>query len=248
MCKGNAFLRYLFHTGLCTNYQQPSAGPTAQRARGQNIHTFMQIFADKYSPQEDRTEMVRLLDRQPAVPFGTRRTRTLHDRHPAAQRDRHAPHGAHAQQHAAGRAGAPGPHDGQNACWVPGMDHASIATEAKVVAKLQEEGIEKSSLTREEFLRHAWEWKEKYGGMILRQLRKLGASCDWERTAFTMDDPAPKASSRSSATSTKKAKSTAAYAWSTGIPRRRRPCRTKRSCSARPHGKLYYLRYLVEGT
>ena len=78
---------------------------------------------------------------------------------------------------------------GKNACWVPGMDHASIATEAKVVAMLREKGIEKSSLTREEFLRHAWEWKEKYGGVILKQLRKLGASCDWERTCFTMDEP-----------------------------------------------------------
>ena len=77
---------------------------------------------------------------------------------------------------------------GRNACWVPGMDHASIATEAKVVAMLRERGIEKSSLSREEFLRYAWEWKEKYGGMILKQLRKLGASCDWERTCFTMDD------------------------------------------------------------
>ena len=68
---------------------------------------------------------------------------------------------------------------GKNACWVPGMDHASIATEAKVVAKLKERGIEKSSLTREKFLEYAWEWKEQYGGVILRQLRKLGASCDW---------------------------------------------------------------------
>ncbi len=78
---------------------------------------------------------------------------------------------------------------GKNACWVPGTDHASIATEAKVVAKLKAEGIEKSSLTREEFLAHAWKWKEKHGGIILEQLKKLGASCDWERTAFTMDEP-----------------------------------------------------------
>lgn len=78
---------------------------------------------------------------------------------------------------------------GKNACWVPGTDHASIATEAKVVAKLKEEGIEKSSLTREEFLAHAWEWKEKHGGIILEQLKKLGASCDWDRTCFTMDTP-----------------------------------------------------------
>jgi valyl-tRNA synthetase len=77
---------------------------------------------------------------------------------------------------------------GKNACWVPGTDHASIATEAKVVAKLKEEGIEKSGLSREEFLRHSWEWKEKHGGIILEQLRKLGASCDWERTCFTMDE------------------------------------------------------------
>ncbi len=78
--------------------------------------------------------------------------------------------------------------DGKNACWVPGTDHASIATEAKVVRMLREKGIKKSDLTREEFLKHAWEWTEEYGGIILQQLRKLGASCDWERTAFTMDE------------------------------------------------------------
>ena len=78
--------------------------------------------------------------------------------------------------------------EGKNALWVPGTDHASIATEAKVVAKLAKEGIKKSDLTREEFLRHAWEWKEKHGGIILEQLKKLGASCDWSRTAFTMDE------------------------------------------------------------
>jgi len=77
---------------------------------------------------------------------------------------------------------------GKNACWVPGTDHASIATEAKVVAKLKNEGIEKSSLTRDDFMKHAWEWKEKHGGIILEQLKKLGASCDWDRTSFTMDD------------------------------------------------------------
>ncbi len=77
---------------------------------------------------------------------------------------------------------------GKNACWVPGTDHASIATEAKVVAKLKSEGIEKSTLSREEFLKHAWEWKEKHGGIILEQLKKLGASCDWGRTRFTMDE------------------------------------------------------------
>ena len=76
---------------------------------------------------------------------------------------------------------------GKNACWVPGTDHASIATEAKVVNKLKQEGISKEDLTREEFLQHAWEWKEKHGGIILEQLKKLGASCDWDRTSFTMD-------------------------------------------------------------
>ncbi len=77
---------------------------------------------------------------------------------------------------------------GKNALWVPGTDHAAIATEAKVVGKLAKDGIKKSDLTRDEFLRHAWEWKEKHGGIILEQLKKLGASCDWERTSFTMDD------------------------------------------------------------
>ena len=77
---------------------------------------------------------------------------------------------------------------GKNACWVPGTDHASIATEAKVVNKLKQEGISKEDLTREEFLQHAWEWKEKHGGIILDQLKKLGASCDWDRTSFTMDE------------------------------------------------------------
>ncbi|MBC8046565.1 MAG: valine--tRNA ligase, partial [Fimbriimonadaceae bacterium] len=76
---------------------------------------------------------------------------------------------------------------GKNACWVPGTDHASISTEAKVVGMLREKGIKKSDLTREQFLEYAWEWKEKYGGIILQQLKKLGASCDWERTNFTMD-------------------------------------------------------------
>ncbi|MES2837737.1 MAG: valine--tRNA ligase [Bacteroidota bacterium] len=76
---------------------------------------------------------------------------------------------------------------GKNACWVPGTDHASIATEAKVVALLKEQGINKKDLSREDFLKHAWEWKEKYGGIILKQLEKLGASCDWDRTKFTMD-------------------------------------------------------------
>jgi valyl-tRNA synthetase len=77
---------------------------------------------------------------------------------------------------------------GKNACWVPGTDHASIATEAKVVSLLKEQGINKKDLSREEFLKHAWSWKEKYGGIILEQLKKLGASCDWDRTRFTMEE------------------------------------------------------------
>jgi valyl-tRNA synthetase len=77
---------------------------------------------------------------------------------------------------------------GKNACWVPGTDHASIATEAKVVNKLAKEGIKKTDLTRSEFLEHAWEWTHKHGGIILEQLKKLGASCDWDRTCFTMDE------------------------------------------------------------
>ncbi len=78
--------------------------------------------------------------------------------------------------------------DGKNACWVPGTDHASIATEAKVVNRLAEQGIKKRDLTREQFLKHAWDWTDEHGGIILKQLRRLGASCDWDRTAFTMDD------------------------------------------------------------
>lgn len=82
--------------------------------------------------------------------------------------------------------------EGKNACWVPGTDHASIATEAKVVGKLAEQGIKKTDLTREQFLEHAWDWTREHGGIILKQLRRLGASCDWERTAFTMDEPRSK--------------------------------------------------------
>jgi valyl-tRNA synthetase len=83
--------------------------------------------------------------------------------------------------------------EGKEACWIPGTDHASIATEAKVVGMLREQGIKKSDLTREEFLSHAWDWKEKYGGIILNQLQRLGASCDWDRTFFTMDEKNSKA-------------------------------------------------------
>ena len=77
---------------------------------------------------------------------------------------------------------------GKNACWVPGTDHASIATEAKVVEKLKSKGIEKNDLSRDEFMAHAWEWKNEYGNIILDQLKKIGCSCDWKRTKFTLDD------------------------------------------------------------
>ncbi|HMC01325.1 MAG TPA: class I tRNA ligase family protein, partial [Flavobacteriaceae bacterium] len=77
---------------------------------------------------------------------------------------------------------------GKNACWVPGTDHASIATEAKVVDKLKKEGIDKADISRDEFIEYAWEWTHKHGGIILEQLKKLGASCDWKRTKFTLDD------------------------------------------------------------
>ena len=83
--------------------------------------------------------------------------------------------------------------EGKNACWVPGTDHASIATEAKVVNRLAQQGIKKTDLTREEFLKHAWDWTHEHGGIILKQLRRLGASCDWDRTAFTMDEPRSRA-------------------------------------------------------
>lgn len=78
---------------------------------------------------------------------------------------------------------------GYNACWVPGTDHASIATEAKVVARLAEKGIDKNDLSREEFLKYAWQWTDEHGGIILEQLKRIGASCDWDRTAFTLDEP-----------------------------------------------------------
>ena len=83
--------------------------------------------------------------------------------------------------------------EGKNACWVPGTDHASIATEAKVIKRLKEQGINKSDLTRDEFLKHAWAWTDEHGGIILKQLRKLGCSCDWDRTSFTMDETRSKA-------------------------------------------------------
>ena len=137
---------------------------------------------------------------------------------------------------------------GKNACWVPGMDHASIATEAKVVAMLHEQGIEKSSLTREEFLKHAWEWKEKYGGVILKQLRKLGASCDWERTCFTMDDARTESVLRVFCDLYEKGKIYRGVRMVNWDPSAKTALSDEEVVFKESHGKLYYLRYKVEGT
>ncbi len=137
---------------------------------------------------------------------------------------------------------------GRNACWVPGMDHASIATEAKVVAMLHEQGIEKSSLTREEFLRYAWEWKEKYGGVILKQLRKLGASCDWERTCFTMDEARTEGVLRVFCDLYEKGKIYRGVRMVNWDPAAKTALSDEEVVFKESHGKLYYLRYKIEGT
>ena len=113
--------------------------------------------------------------------------RTLHYCDTTSQCHRCSTHGSYAKQYSSRCIDSKARMQGYNTCWVPGTDHASIATEAKVVQKLANDGIDKSSLSREEFMKHAWEWKEKHGGIILEQLKKLGASHDWERTKFTMD-------------------------------------------------------------
>ena len=137
---------------------------------------------------------------------------------------------------------------GKNACWVPGMDHASIATEAKVVAMLHEKGIEKSSLSREEFLEYAWEWKEKYGGMILKQLRKLGASCDWERTCFTMDEARTESVLRVFCDLYEKGLIYRGVRMVNWDPSAQTALSDEEVVFKESHGKLYYLRYRVEGT
>ena len=136
---------------------------------------------------------------------------------------------------------------GKNACWVPGMDHASIATEAKVVAMLREKGIEKSSLSREEFLKYAWEWKEKYGGVILQQLRKLGASCDWDRTCFTMDDARTESVLRVFCDLYDKGKIYRGVRMVNWDPAAQTALSDEEVVFKESHGKLYYLRYRVEG-
>ena len=137
---------------------------------------------------------------------------------------------------------------GLNACWVPGTDHASIATEAKVVAKLRSEGIDKSSLTREEFLRHAWEWKEKHGGIILKQLRKLGASCDWDRTCFTMDEVRTESVIRVFCDLYRKGKIYRGVRMVHWDPAAKTALSDEEVVYRESQGKLYYLRYMIEGT
>ncbi|WP_251620043.1 valine--tRNA ligase [Odoribacter lunatus] len=136
---------------------------------------------------------------------------------------------------------------GKNACWVPGTDHASIATEAKVVAKLQSEGINKKDLTREEFLKHAWAWTEKHGGIILKQLRKLGASCDWDRTAFTMDELRSESVIKVFVNLYQKGLIYRGVRMVNWDPQALTALSDEEVVYKEEHGKLYYLRYKIEG-
>ena len=137
---------------------------------------------------------------------------------------------------------------GKNACWVPGTDHASIATEAKVVAKLAAEGINKADLSREEFLAHAWEWKEKHGGIILQQLRKLGASCDWDRTCFTMDDARTESVIKVFCDLYNKGKIYRGVRMVNWDPSAKTALSDEEVIYKESQGKLYYLRYKLEGS
>ena len=136
---------------------------------------------------------------------------------------------------------------GLNACWVPGTDHASIATEAKVVKMLAEKGVDKRSLSRDEFLKHAWEWKEQYGGIILKQLRKLGASCDWDRTAFTMDDIRYESVIRVFVDLYNKGLIYRGLRMVNWDPQALTAVSDEEVVYKESHGKLFYLRYFVEG-
>jgi len=138
--------------------------------------------------------------------------------------------------------------EGKNACWVPGTDHASIATETKVVAMLKEQGIDKKSLTREEFLTHAWEWKEKYGGIILEQLKKLGASCDWDRTKFTMDDDLSKAVISVFIDLHKKGKIYRGIRMVNWDPQGKTALSDDEVIFREVNSKLYYINYKIEGS
>lgn len=137
---------------------------------------------------------------------------------------------------------------GKNACWVPGTDHASIATEAKVVAKLKEQGINKNDLTREEFLQHAWEWKHEYGGIILEQLKKLGASCDWERTKFTMDPDMSEAVIKVFVDLYNKGLIYRGYRMVNWDPEAQTTLSDEEVIYEEKQGNLYYLEYAIEGS
>ncbi|WP_415375536.1 valine--tRNA ligase [Patiriisocius sp. Uisw_017] len=137
---------------------------------------------------------------------------------------------------------------GYNACWVPGTDHASIATEAKVVAKLKAEGIEKSSLTREEFLKHAWDWTEEYGGVILDQLKKLGASCDWERTKFTLDPKMSQQVIKSFVDLYDKGMIYRGYRMVNWDPEAKTTLSDEEVNYVEKQGNLYYIKYAIEGS
>ena len=137
--------------------------------------------------------------------------------------------------------------EGKNACWVPGTDHASIATEAKVVNKLAAQGIKKTDLTREEFLKHAWAWTEEHGGIILKQLRKLGASCDWDRTAFTMDEKRSESVIKVFVDLYNKGLIYRGVRMVNWDPKALTALSDEEVIYKEEHGKLYYLRYLVEG-
>ena len=135
---------------------------------------------------------------------------------------------------------------GKNACWVPGTDHASIATEAKVVNRLAGQGI-KTDLTRDEFLRHAWEWKEEHGGIILKQLRKLGASCDWDRTAFTMDEKRSESVIKVFVDLYKKGLIYRGVRMVNWDPKALTALSDEEVIYKEEHSKLYYLRYKIVG-
>ena len=137
--------------------------------------------------------------------------------------------------------------EGKNALWVPGTDHASIATEAKVVARLAQKGIKKTDLTREEFLKHAWEWKEEHGGIILEQLKKLGASCDWSRTSFTMDEIRSKSVIRVFVDLFNKGLIYRGVRMVNWDPAALTALSDEEVVYKEEHGKLYYLRYKVVG-
>ena len=137
---------------------------------------------------------------------------------------------------------------GKNACWVPGTDHASIATEAKVVAKLKEQGIDKNDLSREEFIKHAWDWTHKYGGVILEQLKKLGCSCDWDRTKFTMDDDMSEAVLKTFVKLYNKGLIYRGYRMVNWDPEAKTTLSDEEVNYVEQKGKLYYINYKIEGS